>query len=185
MEFDVCLPNNNEEEFLQIAQKLGIAKLIFLYPFKDKKDFENKKNKAQKLRCEAGLIVDDSNFKKTQGLTPYLFAKNPSRDIIEFEQIKYLYAFEISDKKDFMHHKNSGLNQVLLKIIKEKDKTLCFSINELIKSKQPQTVMGRMMQNARFAKKYEVNTTVLSFATTPFELRATKEKQTITQLIRS
>ena len=32
---DIVIPNNNEEEFITIAEKLGIKELMFLYPYEN------------------------------------------------------------------------------------------------------------------------------------------------------
>ena len=42
---DIALPDNNEEEFIKIASKLGIKKLYFLYDF----NFYNENNVEKKL----------------------------------------------------------------------------------------------------------------------------------------
>ena len=49
---DVVIPNNNEEEFITMAEKLGYKALCFLYdindyPNKQKKFGENKLNKKR------------------------------------------------------------------------------------------------------------------------------------------
>lgn len=185
MEFDICLPNNNEEEFIKIAKHLEIPELLFLYEFKDRKSFEIKRQKKYNHKIIVGLLVNEKNFQKTRGLTPYTFAKNPSRDLLESGVVNYFYDFEDQTQRDFLHHRNSGLNQVLCKIIKDKDKKLLFSYNLLLNSKNPQTILGRMMQNARFAKKYGLENYIKSFAQNPFELRAKREKQALKKIINS
>ncbi len=183
MEFDICLPNNNEEEFILMAKKLAIPSLLFLYEFKDRKSFESKKQKKYDFDIITGLLVNEKNFQKARGLTPYTFAKNPARDLVESGVVTYFYDFEDQNQRDFLHHRNSGLNQVLCKIIKEKQKNLLFSYNLLLNTKNPPVILGRMMQNAKFAKKYKLKTQIASFAATPYELRAKKEKQALSKTI--
>ena len=42
---NIVTPKNNEEEFIEIASKLGIRKLYFLYDFEDSNKLESIDNK--------------------------------------------------------------------------------------------------------------------------------------------
>jgi len=41
MSIDLVLPKNNEKEFIEIAERLSIDGLCFIYKFKNKNDFLN------------------------------------------------------------------------------------------------------------------------------------------------
>ena len=69
-------------------------------------------------------------------------------------------------RKDFMHSRNSGLNQVLCKIFKEKGITVGFNFDMVYEARgmEKVNVLGRMMQNVVLCRKYKVNTAVINFS---------------------
>lgn len=171
MFIDICIPDNNEEEFIETAEKLETDGLLFLY--KDKKQV--KEIKSEKLKIYTGLLVN-----KKPGHKGIHFAKG-ERQNAENKNIPFLYGFEELEKKDSMHHRRSGLNQVLCNIIKEKEKTIILDFEKLLEGERTQT-LGRMMQNLDFIRKYDLNVAIASFATKPKNLRAKTE---LASLIRS
>ncbi len=74
-----------------------------------------------------------------------------------------IYYLEFSKRKDFIFHRNSGMNQVLAKIAKQKHDIIGFSFSDWIKSENKAIVFGRMQQNNKLCKKYKVKTQILSF----------------------
>ena len=57
---DIVIPNNNEKEFIQIAEKLGYKELIFLYNYND---FQNKKEiESKKIKIQKGILADPRNI---------------------------------------------------------------------------------------------------------------------------
>ncbi len=81
-----------------------------------------------------------------------------NRFFLENTQIDFLADPHNSISKlkiDFIHHFNSGLNQVLCKIAKEKKIGLLFSLNFTEeRTKNILREFGRINQNVRFARKY-------------------------------
>ena len=76
-------------------------------------------------------------------------------------------------KVDFLHHRGSGLNQVLAELMRKKKRIVGFSFSSLLQvngAKRAQ-FMGRMQQNFRLCKKYKVETLIASFARDPSEMR--------------
>ena len=60
---DIVIPNNNEEEFVAIAEKLGYNALCFLYNIND---YSNQKNnlKNNKIKIYTGILADDKSINK-------------------------------------------------------------------------------------------------------------------------
>jgi|TARA_B100000315_G_scaffold257924_2_gene308410 hypothetical protein len=171
MFIDVVLPNKNESEFVSQAKKLGADGLIFLYKKDDKNNFDFvKKFSDEKFFVFSGLIVKDKFLKKYD----YLFSLG-SRKNFENKKLDFVFEIEKNNCRDHTHYRNSGLNQVLCKLSKDKNITIFFSFNSLLNAKNNSLILGRMMQNAKLCKKYSVNVKIASFARKPSELRYWKD----------
>lgn len=181
---DVCFPKNNEQEFIDIAKKLGTKSLIFVYEFTNFKDLDEKKKKLSEIKSikvDLGVMVNDKTVEKLQKNDDYIFARTPSKNLIESKKTYILFDFEMQDKPDFLHHRNSGLNQVIANEMK--DKILGISFSTYLNSINKGIILGRMKQNAKIAKKYKVKTFVLSFAKHPYELRSEHELEAFKKII--
>ena len=81
-----------------------------------------------------------------------------NRFFLENTQIDFLADSQNSISRlkiDFIHHFNSGLNQVLCKLAKERNIGLIFSLNFTEgRTKYILREFGRINQNVRFARKY-------------------------------
>src|SRR3989344_3633957 len=114
---------------------------------------ENIKQLKSKLNKAQGFIIADVNDEKILSL------------IINDKKVNLIINVENSAHKDFMHARNSGLNQVLCKILKERDITVGFSF-DAVHNKEGMDraiLLGRMMQNARICRKFKVKTAVIDF----------------------
>lgn len=181
---DVCFPKNNEEEFVEIAKKLGTGCLIFVYEFINFKDLDEKRKKLSEIndiKVDIGVLVNDKTVEKLQKSDDYVFARTPSKNLIESKKTYILFDFEMQDKPDFLHHRNSGLNQVIANAMKEK--ILGISFSTYLNSINKGVMLGRMKQNVKIAKKYGVKTFILSFAKHPYELRAKHEIDSFGKMI--
>lgn len=173
---DICIPNGNEQEFLTLARRLGTKSILFLYENKK----EIKKEQLEKLKQDnqdiqinaANLIIKNTN---KQGMN---FAK-ANLQTIENKFISHLYDLESYDEKDNHHYRRSGMNQALAKKIKEFNKTIIIGIEQLIITKEPQLIIGRIQQNLELAKKYELRVAIASMASKPENMRAEKEMQAL------
>lgn len=178
---DICFPKGNEGEFIDVALKLGTKALIFVYDFKDLKTYDMQKKalkelvNAKSIKADIGLLVDEKSINRLPLTDDYVFSKTPSKQLIEHKKSYILYDFELQEKNDFLHHRNSGLNQVFCNIMKEKEKILGISFSTLINAGKKGVILGRMRQNIRLSRKYKLRTFTLSFAKTPYELRAEHE----------
>lgn len=179
---DIIIPKNNEEEFINLAPKLGFKKIFFLYDF-DKYCAEEKAlEKFNTLKydsdvsIEIGFIVHQKNINKAAAQSTLLAVKSSDKDrvFIENKKIKIIYGFEENYKKDYLHQRGSGLNHIICKLVKKNDINVGLSYSLLFnKSKtMPSLLIGRIMQNISLCQKYNVKTVIGSFSEKPFELRS-------------
>ncbi|MFW6220254.1 MAG: RNase P subunit p30 family protein [Nanoarchaeota archaeon] len=179
---DFLLPNNNEEELIQFSGKLNLKNLYFLYDLdsfliktKDKKVL--KKAKDNKINLDFGIIANFNNLDKAKKLSKIVFIKPGEnlRTIIEKKKTTAIFNVENETINDSMHYKNSGLNHILAKIMHQNNIYLVFSFSHILKSKNKEKLIGKIMQNIKLAQKYNVNTIIASFATNIFEMRNPKD----------
>lgn len=177
---EIVLPNDNEEEFIEIASKLSIKKLFLLYDFDkyDEEKIQKKLNsvKNKKVNVETGFIVNQKNMKKASDRFRLLVVKSSDKDrfFLESKKIKVIYGLEEIHKKDYIHHRASGLNHTICEIARQNNAAIGFSYSSLL-NKPSQTaslIIGRIIQNIRLCNKYNVKTIVGSFSGSPLELRA-------------
>ncbi len=158
---DIVIPNNNEKEFVEIAEKLGYKQLIFLY-----------ENEIPRLQFEARIMMVQ---KKAKGFA--VEADDKARAYLEGGNARIVYNLELGQKRDFMHQRASGLNHILCAIARDKKKTIGFSFSTILNSHgtaQAQLI-GRLMQNIRLCRKFKVSMFIGSFAKNPFEMRAPRD----------
>jgi RNase P/RNase MRP subunit p30 len=165
----VCIPNNNEESFIKVAEKLETKGLLFLYEKEEKGKIIHELQKKTKVKLYSGLLVSKNTNKP--GIT---FAKAEQQNI-ENRNLKFMYDFEEQEEKDSFHFRRSGANQVLCTIMQEKEKVFVFDMEKIIVSKIRERLMGRMIQNLMLVKKYKLQSIICSFATKPENLRTEKE----------
>jgi len=177
---DFVLPDNNEAEFIEIASRLNIKKLFFLYDFNscdmDKLQKKTESLENKKISIEAGFIVSHKNIDKALKHSRLVVAKSSDSDriLVESKKISIIYGFEESHRKDYMHQRASGLNHIICELAGKNNVAVGFSYSSLF-NKKPETsslIMGRMMQNIALCRKYKVKTAIASFAPSPYELRA-------------
>ena len=86
-------------------------------------------------------------------------------------------------RKDFMHHRDSGLNQVLCKLAKERDIAIGFSFSAILKSKNLPEDLGRIIQNIKLCRKYKLRMLVASFAKNQNEQRNIQDIQSFFKVL--
>lgn len=111
---------------------------------------------------ESALIQEKSfekarkEIKKNKGKL-ILFSSNNdelNRKILEKENINVLLLSQAT-RKDRLKQRNSGLNQVLAKLAKEKNVTIGINFDEIINSdkKTKEEILARIKQNIRICNK--------------------------------
>lgn len=177
---DIVIPQNNEEEFAEIASRLGVKKLYFLYEpnvfdeQKINKKLESIKEKYN-LNFEAGIIVKNQDTNKIKINFKLTAAKSSDKDrfLIESKKVKLIYGFEELGRKDYLHQRASGLNHIMCELARKNNISVGFSYSSLLNNDANSPVLiGRMTQNIKLCRKYKVKTIIGSFAENPFGLRA-------------
>ena len=148
MNKDLVIENENKDLIIKTAKKLEITP-IFL---------------SQKK---------DSYFSKEHDI----HISKATRSNIENKQLKYHYFAEYLEEKDAMHHRRSGFNQILMNLMKEKQKILIITIEQLLEHEDKPLIIGRIKQNLKLAQKFDVEVKICSFASKPENLRPIKEMQ--------
>lgn len=168
---DVVIPNGNEKDFIIIAKELGIKKLVFLYSIDNFKSIELPKSNLEIIK---GIFAKPRDVSRAKSYTKYVYvdASEDVRSIIEQNKDFFVYNIENDYGRDSPHYRKSSINQVICKLLHEKDVKVCISFSKLINSKNKIKLLGRMMQNIRFYKKYNVKYDIKSFAKQPYEMRS-------------
>lgn len=178
MFIDVVLPKGNEKEFIAMARRLGISGLVFLYP---------KKEKAKRFQCaDSDFLVwhglcaggKDCSKLRRDALT-YTAALDPAKAevVLEKGSADAVFYLENSRRKDSMHYRLSGLNQVLCVHAREKEVHIGIALQPLLhnQGRHRARLLGRYSQNIRFCRKFKTGMTVASLAASPWELWAPDE----------
>jgi len=162
--FDVVMPNNNEQEFIDTAIALGYGEIVFLT--------SNSKYIAPKsdniLVKTAYLLKDPSEINPARKCFDYVFA--PAERKFFESDVDYIIDSELSDRKDSFHYRNTFLNQVHAKLAKENGISIVFSFRNLLYSTV--VIIGRMLQNAALVTKYRLQFCAFSMARKPCEMRS-------------
>ncbi len=179
---DIVFPKNNEKKFIEMAEKLNIQGICFAYDFKNKKDFIENKEKVNKLKEKTkinlftGIVAEQKDLSKAKQITKFVICKSPedNRHVFEKGRPSVIFELEKTAKKDSMHSRNSGLNHILCGIANKKRILVGFSFSSVLDSEDMlrTQIIGRMMQNIRLCRKYNVKKVIASFADDPYKMRA-------------
>ena len=190
---DFVVPNNNEEEFIAMAERLGYKELFFLYNLHEyitkQEKSEKNNNKVNKIKIHNGVLADKNTLYKIQNKLKdkevFVAIKSSSNDkeAIEKSRIDMVFSFEENPRKDFIHHRASGLNHILCKMAKENNVAIGFSIKSLLDAGNKPELLGRIMQNMKLCRKFEVKTSIASFATNPFEMRGAHDLTSLFKIL--
>ena len=167
---DIVFPSKNENEFIEMAKRIGITGLIFAY--KNKTEFYTKESPVPITNA---LLVEPKDMQKARAISAQAICL-ASREAIE-RGADIAYGFELQEAKDPTHYRASGLNQVLCKLATEKKVRIGISFSTILAytGQKRATTLGRIMQNIIFCRKYKTPIKIASFATNPYEMRAPAE----------
>ena len=175
---DAVIPQNNESEFLKMAEKLGYDQIIFLYD----NDKKIKQISHTKIKISFGIITTKGGKAK---YPTFLQSGEKDQQIVENNPPNAAYGFEAKSEKDYLHQRASALNNTICTFAQKNNVIIIFSFNQIIKNfkiKRAQ-IIGRIKQNIKLCRKHKVKTAIASFATTPNEMRASKDMQALFQII--
>lgn len=167
---EYVFPKDNEKEFVEIAKRLGIREICFVYnKIKDVSSYS-----CEGLNVSCGVLCNYRNVRKfeCETLIDAFEDREHIRAILESGP-SVVFNLEKCARKDFMHNRGSGLNQVLAKIMVEKQVKWGVSFSSLLNCdlRKKAIFMGRMRQNMLLARKYGVEPAIASFSKNPYELR--------------
>ena len=98
-----------------------------------------------------------------------------NRTAVENKNVDILMSPEKNRELDFMHSRDSGLNQVLCKLAKKNNIAIGFNFNDVLKGKNKRYIIGKMMQNVKLCRKYKVKMVLVSGANNEYELRGAQD----------
>lgn len=185
---DIVIPDNNEEEFIAIARKLGYKTLCFLYNYDNyckKKNFTD----IMYIKTIKGIISDSKKLKKIKNKmeerTDFLAVKSSDNDkeIMEGSLANLIFSFEENQRRDFIHQRASGLNHILCSLARKNDITIGFSFTSILNSKNRHEVLGRIIQNLRMCKRFKAKTIIASFARNPYEMRSMHDLMSLFKIL--
>ena len=177
---EIVFPEQNEDEFVEIAIRLGHKEICFAYP---ENKLPKELPKTSKLTIKTA-IINPAKPAKTRQKCDLIIADKNARAAFEKQDYDIVFGLEKSKENDFMKQRNSGLNQVLCKIAASKDKVYGINFNDVLNSKNRPLVIGRMMQNIMLCKKYKVKMIIFSGAKEPYEIRAQKDLDSFFEIIK-
>lgn len=175
MKVDYVYPNNNEEEFIEVGKYLGLGKIVFVYKDKAPKNMLPSKIKSDilpEIIIDIAIESDEKVIKTNYPLIVRTYSK--VREMINNPKVYGVIGQELNPRKDLVHHRNSGLNHIICKLAHEKKKTIFFSFNDMLSYKSSK-IYGRMKQNFKLCKKYNVEIILASFAKKPSEMRRSED----------
>ncbi len=99
-----------------------------------------------------------------------------NRRILENKNIQLLLDPE-TNNEDYMHSRNSGLNQVLVKIAKKNNIGIGFSFNKILKLNNNERIdlFGKIMQNIMLCNKYKVKMYIVNFVNDKLDERSAND----------
>lgn len=173
-EFFVGGRNKKIEKF---CKKLGFEKIFFIKEVSvpeeikkdEKEDYDFVLIKTDNLENMRRMIDKASNY-----FSVFVLGVNNkiNRAALSHKKVVALVSPEYERKKDYVDYRNSGLNQVLCKIAHDGNKFIIERLSDFfVKDKiERALLLGRILQNFRLCKKYEVKFVISVFAKNEQEL---------------
>lgn len=169
-----------DKKIEDFAKQLGFSRILFVKEVSKLKQIikEDKKNydvfliKTTKPELLRRMIDKISNYPS------FIFVLGTNDEInrtaLEHKKVKALISPEYARQKDFLHYRNSGLNQVLCKIARDNNKTIMINFNDILLSKNEKRaiIIGRIMQNIKICNKYKTKIRIATFASLQEEMRS-------------
>lgn len=180
---DLVFPEENERELMLMAKRLGFQRLLLCYRFKDPLLKERKARLPKDPALETVfcvLVQSQAQVDQARSVTPEIVARGEPW-AFEDKRIRYVIDFESGKRQDFIHHRNSGLNQVFIANAMRTGATLLVNARQLF-GDRPEAVLGRMMQNNEFFRKYRPSVVAVSGAADPLQMRAPRDLANLLQL---
>ena len=192
--YDLHVTYEDSEHKLKIAEKLEWNGICLVEDFSNFEKFENLLTDAEKLRQDSSLeILIGASIGPESPRELRKLSRNALKyaDIIlvdggdteinrmasECWEVDILSHPERNREKDFMRQRNSGINDVIAKLMAEKCIAIEFNFNEILNSRGMfrSRVIGRMRQNVRLARKYNAPMILTTGATDRYGMRSPRD----------
>lgn len=163
-DFDVCIPQGNEQQFIKIAKALKYQKILFLYSV-----MQTPKVTDESLTVLRGFLAKSAtDVAKAKKQFDFVFAP-ADRQFFESKP-DFIILKEDQQIKDSMHYRKSTLNQVHAELAKKNNITVALSFQAALR--RDTIALGRLHQDQDLIRKYKLDSAAFSFATKPEELRS-------------
>ena len=185
MVMDIVFPNGNEQEFIKMAERLGVSELVFAcskFPVK-------LPTSTSKLNIRTALLTEPNKVASARGKVDFVITKASAteQDRFLFEKAKpdIVFDLEQSQRPDGIFQRNSGLNHIMAALAAKNSIAIGFSFSSILNSSgfRRAQIMGRMAQNLILCRKYKVKTLFASFARNPWEMRSEHDLKSFFGLI--
>ena len=188
------------KETIELAEHLGwtgICIVKYLDKISDFKEFfESISGLESEIRILIGAEIDTKNpgdiQKKARNALKYadiilIHGGNDqiNRAASECHEVDVLCHPEMDAKKDFIHQKNSGIDQIITKLMAERYIALELNFSEILDSHGVvrSQILGRMRQNVMLARKYNTPMIITSGARDKWDLRSPRELMAIGRML--
>jgi len=172
---DIVFPSKNEGELVSVAEKLGYSGLCFVYDYqKDVNILRQGLEKLDtKLKIYLGLLAEPADVRNAAKVCELVLVKGSAKnhDVLEKLPVDILFGSEFFMKRDAMHYRGSGLNQILCRLAAKNKVIIGFNLNMINESMNLPMILGRVMQNIVLCKKYRAEMAIFSGARKPYQMK--------------
>lgn len=175
---DIVFPEKNEEEFILTAERLGYSAICFAYELGDVEKIRKRISELagkSKLNVYLCFAVKPKDCAKARNYCEFVLVKSSGndQDVLEKNDFDVLLDAELSQSRDAMHYRMSGLNQVLCKIAADKKRIIGINLRNILdyNSEDRQMIIGRIMQNVMLCRKFKAKMIIFSGARKPMQMK--------------
>lgn len=162
---DLVIPENNEPEFIGMAGRLGLDGLCFLYERRLYKESVKRIKELETVNLPVYTLMLTEKPRRER-IAVYL----GRTDILKLRNT-IVAEFESSQNRDGLQFRSSGLDDVACRLARKNSVVIGFSFSSILNVQYRTVLLGRMKQNIRFCRKFDVETVIATFARTPWEMR--------------
>ncbi len=160
------IQTDRPSDFVKLAKTLGYDTLCVLSSQQKKDEI------IDGIRIIWIRIMEPAKFLAGKHNEKIAIQSSPSdRGVLERTPF-LLYNLETSERKDAHHFRSSGLNHITCKLAGKTRIGLSLSLMHLARRAHKPEIVGRIIQNIRLCRKYNVRMVAGSFATEPIDMRS-------------
>ncbi len=187
--FDIVLPRDNEEEFVDRAKRLGFFGLVILKEISSKKDLSLFRTiEDYDFPVYYGALVNIDDYKELRSILSELFYRIDlyndltfvvardyefTRKVIETHFHNGIVNPGFLKKEDHLHYRFTGISSIALdRLRKEKRHLIVYGVRDLLKEDYVwrSKYLGRILYLSRFINKWNIPISIGSFARSPEEI---------------